>query len=157
VRGTERTNLPAIRSARIADVDAVATVVRDAYAVYVARIGRQPAPATADYRQLIADGLVWVAETATEIVGVLVLRPQKQALLLENVAVAPSHQRRGIGRRLIAYAEQRARELGLSAIELYTNEQMTENLQLYPSLGYSETGRRIEDGFARVFFEKRLT
>ena len=33
---------------------------------------------------------------------------------------------------------------------------MTENLALYPALGYVETGRRVEDGFSRVYFSKRL-
>jgi hypothetical protein len=33
---------------------------------------------------------------------------------------------------------------------------MTENLELYPHLGYSETDRRLDGGFQRVFFAKRL-
>jgi hypothetical protein len=33
---------------------------------------------------------------------------------------------------------------------------MVENLALYPRLGYREDGRRVEDGFDRVFFSKRL-
>ena len=33
---------------------------------------------------------------------------------------------------------------------------MTENLELYPRLGYREVDRREEDGFSRVFFRKRL-
>jgi hypothetical protein len=34
---------------------------------------------------------------------------------------------------------------------------MTENLLLYPSLGYHLIDRRREDGFDRVFFRKSLT
>ncbi len=37
-----------------------------------------------------------------------------------------------------------------------TNEKMSQNLSIYPHLGYVETGRRIEDGFNRVYFEKKL-
>lgn len=33
---------------------------------------------------------------------------------------------------------------------------MTDNLSIYPRLGYVEVERRLEDGFNRVFFEKRL-
>ena len=33
---------------------------------------------------------------------------------------------------------------------------MVENIAWYPRLGYRETERRAESGFARVFFEKRL-
>ena len=41
-------------------------------------------------------------------------------------------------------------------MRLYTNARMTENLSLYPHLGYVEVERREEDGFDRVFFEKGL-
>ena len=37
-----------------------------------------------------------------------------------------------------------------------TNEKMTENLTLYPRLGYCEVARRTEDGFNRVYFQKTL-
>jgi hypothetical protein len=33
---------------------------------------------------------------------------------------------------------------------------MTENLTFYPALGYDETGRGVQDGFARVFYRKAL-
>jgi hypothetical protein len=33
---------------------------------------------------------------------------------------------------------------------------MTDNLSLYPHLGYAEVDRRTEDGFNRVYFEKDL-
>jgi N-acetylglutamate synthase-like GNAT family acetyltransferase len=146
-----------IRPAREDDVAAVESIVRQAYDVYVPRMGREPAPMTASYPRLVRAGQTWVAEEDGEIVGVLVVRPQGGALLLENVAVAPARQGRGIGRELIAFAERQARELGLAEVTLYTNEQMTENLLFYPALGFEETGRRVEDGYARVYFRKRLS
>jgi ribosomal protein S18 acetylase RimI-like enzyme len=146
-----------IRLAESADVDAVRACVRAAYSVYVDRIGRPPAPMNADYETLVAAGEVWVATEAKAVVGVLVIRPLPDALFLENVAVTPAKQGRGIGRALVTFAERRAEELGLPAVELYTNERMTENLRLYPALGYAETGRRREEGFSRVFFRKELS
>ncbi len=56
----------------------------------------------------------------------------------------------------VGWLEALARQGGAAAVELYTNARMTENLQLYPRLGYAETGRRTEDGFDRVFFRKHL-
>jgi ribosomal protein S18 acetylase RimI-like enzyme len=137
-----------------ADANAVTACVRAAYAEYVERIGREPAPMAADYAALIAAGAVWVVRAEGAIAGVLVLRPQPPSLLLENVAVAPAHRGRGLGRSLIGFAEEHARASGFDAVVLYTNERMTENLGLYPALGYTETGRRVEDGFARVYFRK---
>jgi GNAT superfamily N-acetyltransferase len=138
------------------DADAVTACVRAAYAEHVAAIGREPAPMGADYAALIAAGAVWVVREAGAVVGVLVLRPQPPALLLENVAVQPDRRGHGLGRALIEFAEEHARRCGLGAVALYTNERMTANLSLYPALGYVETGRRVEDGFARVFFRKAV-
>jgi ribosomal protein S18 acetylase RimI-like enzyme len=138
------------------DAPAVAACVRAAYARYVERIGREPAPMTADYDALIAAGEVWIVRAGEDVAGVLVLRPQPPALLVENVAVAPGHQGRGLGRLLMAFAEERARAEDLAEVVLYTNERMTENLRFYPALGFTETGRATQDGFARVFFRKPL-
>jgi ribosomal protein S18 acetylase RimI-like enzyme len=147
---------PEIVPAAAGDARAVTECVRAAYAGYVPRIGREPAPMTADYGGLIDAGEVWVARAAGGICGVLVLRPQPPALLVENVAVAPGHQGQGLGRRLMTFAEEHARAAGLDEVVLYTNERMTENLRFYPALGYTETGRGLQDGFARVFYRKAL-
>jgi len=111
---------------------------------------------TADYETLVAAGDVWVADADGRVVGVLVIRASGDALELENVAVDPAAQGLGHGRALVSFAESRARELGLEAVELYTNEAMVENLRLYPRLGFVETERRVEDGYRRVYFRKTL-
>jgi ribosomal protein S18 acetylase RimI-like enzyme len=146
----------AIRRACAGDAAAAAEITRAAYRPYVGRIGREPAPMAADFGALIDAGDVWVAADPDRVVGVLVLRLQGTALLLESVAVDPAHQGRGIGRSLIDHAERVARDAGLGAVDLYTNARMTENLRLYPSLGYEVVDRRREDGFDRVYFRKPL-
>jgi GNAT superfamily N-acetyltransferase len=145
-----------IRRAVDGDVTVVGAVVDGAYSGYIPRIGRRPAPMTADYASLVGAGDVWVGDVDGRVIGVLVIRVSGGVLELENVAVDPSEQGHGYGRALVSFAESRARELGLAAVELYTNEAMVENLQLYPRLGYVETGRRVEDGFSRVYFRKTL-
>jgi N-acetylglutamate synthase-like GNAT family acetyltransferase len=111
---------------------------------------------TADYAAQVARGQVWVAELSGTIVGLLVLVARPDHLLLENVAVDPALQARGIGARLLATAEEQAAALGLSEIRLYTNVAMTENLSYYPRHGYAQTHRAREDGFDRIYFSKRL-
>jgi len=145
-----------IRPAVEGDVPAIEALVREAYAMYVPRIGREPAPVTADHAGLVAAGRTSVVEADGEVAGVIVLIPGGDHLLVENVAVAPNVQGRGLGRKLMAFAERRAAELGMAELRLYTNQLMTENLALYPALGYTETGRRVEDGFARIYFSKRI-
>jgi len=125
-----------------------------AYLPYVPRIGRPPAPLSADYAAIVARGEASVAVRAGQIVGMIVLVAQADHLLLENVAVLPAEQGRGVGTRLLEFADARARELGLPAIRLYTNEAMTENLAYYPRHGYVETHRATEHGLRRVYFIK---
>jgi ribosomal protein S18 acetylase RimI-like enzyme len=146
-----------VRRAEAPDVGALAALAREAYQVYVPRIGRPPAPMNADYAGAIRTGLTWAAVRDDVIVGLLVLVVRPDHLLLENVAVLPSAQGSGVGARLLALAEEQARELGREEIRLYTNEAMTENLAYYPKHGYVETHRAEQDGFRRVFFSKRIT
>ena len=146
----------AVRPAVSGDAPGVRALVEAAYAPYVARIGRRPAPMTADYAALIAEGVVWVAPGPGRLRGVLVMMPEGDHLFLENIAVHPEEQGRGLGRALMAFVDEHARALGLSAVELYTNEAMTENLAFYPRLGFVEVDRRTEDGFRRVFMRKTL-
>ena len=145
-----------IRPAVAGDVPAIEALVREAYAMYVPRIGREPAPVTADHAGLVAAGRTSVVEADGEVAGVIVLIPGSDHLLVENVAVSPRMQGHGLGRELMAFAERRAAELGMAELRLYTNQLMTENIALYPALGYTETGRRVEDGFARIYFSKRI-
>ena len=145
-----------VRRASLADVPALYLVVHEAYLLYVPRIGRMPAPMTADYSAAVRSGQAWVALADGEIAGLIVLVGYQGYLLIENIAVLPSAQRRGIGARLLTLAEDEARANGLGEIRLYTNEGMTENLAYYPRHGYRETRRAEEHGFRRVFFSKVL-
>jgi len=145
-----------IRPARPDDTDWARALVRRAYALYVPRMGKEPAPMLADYGGLIAAGEVHVLEDAGMPAALIVIYPKEDALFIENIAVDPAIQRKGHGRTLLAFAEREARRLGLGALRLYTNAMMTENLAYYPRLGFRETERREEDGYSRVFFEKRV-
>lgn len=145
-----------VRRAVDEDTTAVTQCVDRAYTKYIPLLGQKPGPMTEDYRRVIARHEVYVATDGRELCGVLVLIPQHRFLLLDNIAVDPSVQGRGIGGRLFALAEQRTRELGLSAIELYTHVCMTDNQSLYPALGYRETRRVREKGFDRIYYRKQL-
>jgi N-acetylglutamate synthase-like GNAT family acetyltransferase len=97
----------------------------------------------ADYADVVVRHDVWVCEADGAIAAVLVLIPEVGVLLIDNIAVDPALQARGHGRRLMACAEDEARRQGMSALRLYTNEKMTENIAFYTRLGYRETGREV--------------
>lgn len=145
-----------IRQAQATDHQAIVACVEAAYTKYIARIGKEPAPLRADYPALIAQGVVYVLTYNEGIRGVLVMMPQGKSLFVENVAVDPQVQGRGLGRRLMTFVEQQARSMQLDKLCLYTNELMTENLSFSRHLGFEEEARRIEDGYHRVFLRKRL-
>jgi ribosomal protein S18 acetylase RimI-like enzyme len=145
-----------IRAAQGSDVVALREIIERAYGIYIERIGRRPAPMDDDYAEKLREGHVFVAETEGEVVGLIVLLNAQDHLVIENIAVDPEHQGNGIGRSLMAYAEAYAAERRIPELKLYTNAAMTENLALYPRLGYREDDRRTENGLKRVFLSKRL-
>ena len=141
---------------RAGDGDAMRELARDAYGVYVQRIGREPAPMTADYAAIAASGRGLLAWNEAVLAGMLVTRLEEDALLIENVAVSPMFQGKGLGAALLVEAERIARDHGLDCVRLYTNEAMTENLSFYTRRRFMETHRASEGGFRRVFFAKRI-
>jgi GNAT superfamily N-acetyltransferase len=145
-----------IRPANVTDLPAIERIVSDAYSVYIERIGRPPGPMLDDYSAHVQSGAAWVADMSGEIAGLLILIAETDHLLLDNVAVDPGHHGRGIGRALLNFAEQEAVRRGYREITLYTHEKMSENLAMYPALGWVETDRREQNGYQRVFFRKSL-
>lgn len=146
-----------IRLARVEDREAIAACVNAAYMKYIERMGKEPAPMLADYAVLIAEGAVYVIPANDGVRGVVVLFPRTDYLFLENVAIHPKEQGKGLGHALMGFAERHARTANLCEIRLYTHERMTENLAYYRKLGYEEVERRVEDGYARVFMRKLLS
>jgi ribosomal protein S18 acetylase RimI-like enzyme len=116
----------------------------------------RPIPMDADYEQLVRSGVVWVAEDDGAVVGLIVLVGHDDHVLIDNLAVDPSCQGRGIGRELLAFAESHALALGVCELRLYTHVKMTENQAIYAHLGYREFDRRVERGREGVFMSKRI-
>ncbi|WP_063792251.1 GNAT family N-acetyltransferase [Nonomuraea pusilla] len=143
-----------VRLAVAADQAAVERLVHDAYEPWIDVVGMRPLPMEADYGALIGAGRVHVV--GEEIDGLIVLVPEDGVLLVDNVAVRPGLHGRGVGRRLLAYAEHEAARLGLPALRLYTNVKMASNIALYTRLGYVETGRVGIEGRSAVMMRKEL-
>lgn len=143
-----------IRPAMPGDAAAITALVERAYAVYVPRIGLRPAPMDADHAGEIDRGEAFVIDRDDVVTGVIVLVRGDDHLMIENVAVEPSHHGHGLGTQLLEFARGYAQDKGLSEIRLYTHELMTENISFYRGLGFQEVERRREHGFARVFFSR---
>jgi GNAT superfamily N-acetyltransferase len=143
-----------IRPATAAEVPALRSIAVAAGPGYVPRIGRQPAPMTADYRAPAHHGQAWAATKDGQAAGCIIRIPQPAHVPGQNVAVLPAA--RGMGAQLLALAEDRARSRRLPQVRPCTNEAMTENLASYLRHGHTQTHRAQQDGFHRVHFRKRL-
>lgn len=143
-----------IRPAVAADVDAVKAVTDAAYHRYIERIGVVPKPMEADHAANVAAGRVFV--TGEPVVGLVVIEAHEDHLFLDSIAVHPDTHGRGVGRRLLAFVDARARALGLSEVRLYTNAMMWENQKIYPKFGYEVLERRGDGPYDRIHYRKQL-
>ncbi|EPX78865.1 GNAT family N-acetyltransferase [Salipiger mucosus] len=143
-----------LETATPSDLDAVKALVEAAYRPWVAEVGLEPGPLHDDYAARIAAGQVRLAQVDGRLAGLLVLIQAGDHLLLDNVAIAPGMQGRGLGRALVDKAEETAWRLGLPEVRLYTHARMTSNIALYERLGFHETHRVTEKGFDRVYMAK---
>lgn len=143
-----------IRAASIEDASAIRSCVAAAYALYVDRIGKPPAPMLDDYAQMVARDVVQVAVRGEAVVGLIVMWLNEDHLYVDNIAVHPAAQAGGIGAALLAEADAEARRSGVREIRLYTNTAMIENLAYYSRKGFSETHRATDAGYERIYFSR---
>lgn len=107
-------------------------------------------PLPASYREAFAEidrdpnnELVVVEDQAGRVIGVLQLTfipyltyKGSWRALIEGVRVARDHRSRGIGRRLFAWAIERARERGCRLVQLTSDKTRPDAIRFYESLGF---------------------
>jgi GNAT superfamily N-acetyltransferase len=144
------------RRAGPADAAAIAALVQRAYGAWIPVIGRRPAPMDDDYAAVCAEAEVHALELDGGLAAIMVMAVAADHVWIDNIAVDPACQGRGLGRFWLTFAEAEARRHGLPEVRLCTHERMLANIALYARCGYAETDRRVENGFPRVFMTKRL-
>jgi ribosomal protein S18 acetylase RimI-like enzyme len=147
---------PLIRPAVAADLDALERLEQAVFATD--RLSRR------SLRRFLVRGhdALLVAECGGRIAGyALVLFRTGTALArLYSVAVDPALGRRGLGRALLAAAEDEASRRGCVFLRLEVRADNAAALALYAAAGYRQFGRYVgyyEDGMDALRFEKRLT
>jgi ribosomal protein S18 acetylase RimI-like enzyme len=125
-----------LRRAVASDASAIRTLTREAYAKWVPLIGREPKPMTADYAEAVRRHRIDLLHLDGALAALIETIAEADHLLVENVAVSPAFQGRGLGRKLMAHAEQIAASSGRGEIRLYTNKLFAQNIELYRTLGY---------------------
>lgn len=99
------------------------------------------------------DGEMYVAVEHEKIIGVYVLSEIAPTTVeIMNVAVAESHQGKGIGKALIHHAVQTAKNGGWSSIEIGTGNSSIQQLALYQKCGF-QLNEIIHDHFVKNYEE----
>jgi GNAT superfamily N-acetyltransferase len=138
------------------DAGAIRSLVREAYAKWVPIIGREPKPMTADYDAALRNHRIDLLHLDSKLAAMIEMIPRTDHILIENIAVSPSFQGRGLGRRLMAHAEQVAMSLGHGLVKLYTNKMFAENVLLYRRLGYAVDREEVGPYGITVYMSKTL-
>jgi N-acetylglutamate synthase-like GNAT family acetyltransferase len=112
---------------------------------------------TADYEAAVVEHLVELYEQDGKLLGLVEMIPQPDYLLIENLAVHPSCQGKGLGDILLKHAEEHAGSLGLNETRLYTNAKFAANIAFYARRGYSEFCREaVAAGSVAVHMRKLI-
>jgi GNAT superfamily N-acetyltransferase len=151
-----------VRAIVPADAAATAALVRAAFAVQ--SVVTDPLPSAlritaADVAEHLRLGGGAAAEARGELVGSALWAERDGALYVGRLAVAPAWRGRGVGRSLLAAAEEAARALALPRIRLSTRLALLDNRRLFAVCGFVEATREAHPGFAEPTFvnmEKRL-
>ena len=96
-----------------------------------------------------ASGVLLLAEDDSGLVGCVFLNHRTDAMHLGKLALDPSRQGEGIGRRLFEVSVAAAKTQKFSEIELQARVELTENHTASTTLGFRETGRTAHDGYDR--------
>ena len=110
----------------------------------------------ADYVEALQKHRIDLAYMGDELAALIETIAEPDHLLVENVAVAPAFQGRGLGCQLMAHAERLAGSMNYSEIRLYTNKLFAENVLLYRRLGYRIDREEQVAGGIAVHMSKRI-
>ncbi|MYS88940.1 MULTISPECIES: GNAT family N-acetyltransferase [Streptomyces] len=130
-----------IRSATAAELPALQDIERAAGLPFrdlcMPEIADDEPPSLDVLERFRGAGRCWVAVDERDApVAYLVAEPVDGALHIEQVSVHPRAARRGVGRALLTYAAERAREEGLAALTLTTFTEVPWNAPYYARLGF---------------------
>ncbi len=133
-----------IRNATQSDADAITHLVNAAFLVERFFIERDRTnPATV--RNLFEKGKFLLAEDALNLVGCVYVELREDRGYFGMLSIDPSRQRMGVGRQLVAAAEQYFRDAGCKFSDMMIVNVRTDLHTLYHRWGYVDTGTGIYD------------
>jgi ribosomal protein S18 acetylase RimI-like enzyme len=140
-----------LRAATAADAPAVAATIAAAFEQYRGRLepesGAFRETAEGIAAELARDSGAILAEQNGKVLGCVMLKIVEGDLYFGRLSVVPAARGRGIARRLVEAVEDEARRRELAGVRLGVRIVLTENQELFTSMGYVEIGREAHEGF----------
>jgi len=143
-----------LRNAVEADLQEVRDIAQAAYQKYVERIGRPPGPMYADYAEELQNGRLYVTSQDRVTLGFAVFGTDGDEIYIDNLAIRPQHQSKGVGVSFLDALENWGRDNSMYRVRLFTHALMHENIRNYQVAGFQMYARVMENGFDRVYMQK---
>lgn len=131
-----------IRTATEADFDTILKLINDAFQVERFFKNRDRVD-EADLKHYFESGTFLVSEEKGRSTGCVYVSRKEDRAYFGLLSVDPAHQKKGIGRRLVAAAEEFARETGARFMDLKLINLRTELPGIYFKLGYRISGTQF--------------
>ena len=151
-----------VRRATEVDAEALAQLLRDAFAEYERLYTRAGYAATTLNAQAIrarlGDGPIWVAHDGGEILGTVSAVAQEGGVYVRSMAVAPASRGKRTALHLMRQLELFAVSSKAPRLFLSTTPFLFSAIRLYESLGFRRTGEPPDDlhGTPLVTLARRL-
>jgi len=147
--------------ARAAEHDAIYQLMESAFTTYVQKLRNSATAGPYPWlKEAIANETVFVGIQKNEIVAAVTTTRKDDLLSINQIAVHPERQGKGIGKWMLKEIETLARNEGATRLTLHTGEIMLDLLRLYKHFGFRETHKALpdhgEDAHLRVHMEKLL-
>ncbi len=141
-----------IRIASPGESDVIASVIREAFAEFESFYTPEAFAATTPGSEKVRErfdekGAIWAAFKDERIVGTVSVVPRDERLYIRSMAVVPSAQGFGIGRRLLETVEKFAVENGFESLSLATTPFLAGAIQLYEQSGFEGDEIKTEGFF----------
>ena len=95
-------------------------------------------------------GEVW--SLGTPIIACMFLKCKDNALYIGKLAVDESHRGKGLARKMITLASERAKAHGLSYLELFTRIELIENQLAFSRLGFETVTQASHPGYEKTTY-----
>jgi len=128
-----------VRVAGLADAGGIAGLINAAFLVEKFFIDGERITEE-EVRRLLGQGCFLEIEEERGVAGCVYIECRGERAYLGLLSVTPSLQRGGLGSRLVAAAEEHARQTGCKFVDLRIVNLRTELPAYYHRLGYEETG-----------------